>query len=78
MGPLQTYFYLVLVGGIGIAVWLLLIGVTLRYVVRGLRTGEQPLTFLLIGGAAVVALAFVMLGAIGATLSIALAGRGGG
>ena len=78
MGPLQTYFYLVLVGGIGIAVWLLLIGVTLRSVVRGLRTGEQPLTFLLIGGAAVVALAFVMLGAIGATLSIALAGRGGG
>lgn len=78
MGPLQTYFYLVLVGGIGIAVWLLLIGVTLRYVVRGLRTGEQPLTFLLIGAAAVVALAFVVLGAVGATLSIALSHGGGG
>jgi hypothetical protein len=77
MGPLQTYFYLVLLGGIGIAVWLLLIGLTLRYVVRGLRTGEQPLTFLLIGGAALVALAFVVLGTIGALLSIApAAGRG--
>jgi hypothetical protein len=78
MGPLQTYFYLVLLGGLGIAVWLLLIGITLRYVVRGLRAGEQPLTFLLIGGAALVALGFVLLGTIGATLSIARAGGAGG
>ncbi|HXM58336.1 MAG TPA: hypothetical protein VOB72_23245 [Candidatus Dormibacteraeota bacterium] len=76
MGPLQTYFYLVLLGVIGAVLWLLLIGLALRYAVRGLRAGEQRLTFALIAGALVVALAFVALSAVGAVLAI-VGWRGG-
>jgi hypothetical protein len=72
MGRLQTYFYLTLIGGLGVAAWLVLVGIGLTYVVRGLRAGEQRLTMALIGGALVVVLTFVILGVVAASLSVAL------
>ncbi|HZU15434.1 MAG TPA: hypothetical protein VFD01_02330 [Candidatus Dormibacteraeota bacterium] len=71
MGQLQTFFYLALIGGLGVALWLLLVGIGLAYVVRGLRAGEQRLTMALVGGALLAVLTFVVLGVVAASLSVA-------
>jgi hypothetical protein len=70
MGELQTFFYLALLGGGGVAVWLVMIGVALRLSLRGLRTGEHRLTFALTASAALITLAFVTLGLVGAAVSV--------
>jgi hypothetical protein len=75
MGPLQTYFYLVLIGGTATAVWLLLIGIAIRQVIRGLHERGSPLTFLLVGGAVVAALTFLAAATIGITVSVVRSGR---
>lgn len=76
MGRLQTFFYLALLGGIGTVAFLVVIGIALRLSVRGLRTGEHRLTYLLTAGAALAALAFVVLGAVGVTISVVRSGHG--
>lgn len=76
MGKLQTFFYLALLGGIGTAAFLVLIGTALRFSLLGLRTGEHRLTYLLTAGAAFAALAFVVLGAIGVAVSVVRYGHG--
>jgi hypothetical protein len=78
MGPLQTYLYLFLLIGIGVAFWLLLIGIALRQALRGLRTGQERLTFALAAGAALASLVFVVLGLVGLTLSVTMSRPGGG
>jgi hypothetical protein len=72
VGKLQTYFYLALIGGLGVAVWIGLALVGLVYVVRGLRAGQHRLTMALVGGAMLAVLTFVVLGVLGASLSVAL------
>lgn len=72
MGRLQTYFYVALIGGLGVAAWLLLVGIALAYVLRGLRAGEERLTMFLVGGALLAVLTFVVLGVVAASLSVAL------
>lgn len=76
MGKLQTFFYLALLGVIGTAVWLVLVGIALRLALRGLRTGEHRLPFLLTAGAALVTLAFIVLGAAGVAISVIRSSHG--
>ena len=76
MGQLQTYFYLVVIGAIATAAWLVLTAIALRLSLRGLRTGEHRLTFLLTTGATLAALAFIVISLIGIAISVARNGHG--
>lgn len=65
VGDLQTYFYLVLLGG-ALSLWaLLLAGVGLARLVPFARQGEHRLMATLIGGMLVLAIAFVLAAAVG-------------
>ena len=67
MGDLQTYFYLALISLIMVSVTLLFVWIVFRSMRRWARQahGHTPLIFWLVGGAATVALLFIVLGTVG-------------
>ncbi|HVH64779.1 MAG TPA: hypothetical protein VM674_01995 [Candidatus Acidoferrum sp.] len=67
MGDLQTFFYLALVSLIMVSLTLLFVWIVFRNLRRWARQthGQTSLIFWLVGGAATVALLFIVLGTVG-------------